>query len=99
MKKNLFLVFAILILAISLCGASLLNTKAEESDVPKAEVYYKSIQIRRGDSLWTIAEEYAPGTGMTTKEYVRELMQMNNLKKDVIHAGYNLTVMYCTYEE
>lgn len=99
MKKTLFLAVMIFILGISLCGVSLLNSRAEETDGQRAVFYYKSIEIQAGDSLWTIAEEYAPCTGMSVKEYIKELKQMNHLKKDVIHAGCHLTVMYCVYED
>lgn len=99
MKKTLFLIVLFLVLGISLCGVSLLNSKAEDNDGQQAVIYYKSIEIQAGDSLWTIAEEYAPCTGVTTKEYIKVLKQMNHLKKDVIHAGNHLTVMYSVCEE
>ena len=94
MKKTLFLAFLILILVSSLCGVSLLNSKAQETSRRETVLYYKSIEIQAGDTLWNIAEEYAPSTGMTTREYIEHLKQMNHLKKDVIHAGCHLTVMY-----
>lgn len=99
MKKTWLLACFIIIWGISFCGVSLLNSKAEENNLQKVIIYYKSIEIQAGDSLWTIAEEYAPHTGMTTKEYIKELKQMNDLKKDIIHAGCHLTVMYTVYEE
>lgn len=99
MKKTLFLVVLIFVLGISLCGVSMLNSKAEENNGRKAVIYYKSIEIQSGDSLWTIAQEYAPCIGMTTKEYIKVLKQMNHLKKDIIHAGNHLTVMYSVCEE
>ncbi len=98
MKRTWFLACFILILGISFCGISLLNSKAEETNRQSKVIYYKSIEIQAGDSLWTIAEEYAPYTGMTTKEYVKKLKQMNDLKKDMIHAGCHLTVMYAVEE-
>jgi len=44
----------------------------------------KSVTVRRGDSLWTIARAHGVSTG--------ELMTMNNLKSSVIHPGDRLTV-------
>jgi membrane-bound lytic murein transglycosylase D len=44
----------------------------------------KSVTVRRGDTLWTIARAHGVSTG--------ELMTMNNLKSSVIHPGDRLTV-------
>lgn len=100
MKKLLFLSFLILILGSGFCGLSLLNSMAEVSDEPKAVIYYKSIEIKSGDTLWSVAEQYAPGTGLSTADYVAQLKKMNHLAgKDTIHAGRHLTVMYPVFVE
>lgn len=44
----------------------------------------KTVTVRRGDSLWTIARAHGVSTG--------DLMTMNNLKSSVIHPGDRLTV-------
>jgi cell division protein YceG involved in septum cleavage len=56
--------------------------------------YYKSIRIEEGDSLWEIASDYKDGSEMSTEEYVKQLKEMNCLKKDTIHAGQYLMVVY-----
>lgn len=99
MKKLLFLLSLILILGSGFFGKSLLNTMAEEPHPPKAVIYYKSIEIEKGDTLWTIAEEYAPSAGMTVTEYIKQLKQMNHLGEDTIHAGCYLTIVYQIPEE
>lgn len=43
MKKTLFLAFLILILVSSLCGVSLLNSKAQETSRRETVLYYKSL--------------------------------------------------------
>ena len=40
------------------------------------------------------ANQYKDGSSMSTHEYVDQLRQMNSLKKDTIHAGQYLTVVY-----
>lgn len=99
MKKMLFLLSLILILGSGFCGKSLLNTMAEEPQAPKMVTYYQSIEIEKGDTLWAIAEEYAPGTGMTVPEYIKQLKQMNHLGEDTIHEGCYLTIVYQAAEE
>ena len=56
--------------------------------------YYKSVRIQEGDSLWGIARQYREGSSMSMEEYVNQLRQMNGLKKDTIHTGQYLTVVY-----
>ena len=99
MKRVLFILAFVLILGSSFCGNSLMNTMAEEPAGPKMVTYYKSIEIEKGDTLWDIAEEYAPGTGLTTVQYVQQLKQMNHLGEDTIHTGCHLIVMYKASEE
>ena len=54
-------------------------------------------ELRGGDTLWGIAEEYCPRQ-LSVKSYVKELKQINRLKTDDIHAGNYLTVVYYSDE-
>ena len=56
--------------------------------------YYKTITIQSGDTLWSIAQEYNTDDSKSTKDYVEELMSMNNLHNDNITAGQKLLVTY-----
>jgi len=94
MKKVLFLLTLFLILGSGFFGHSLLNTMAEEQETSRTVICYKSIEIEKGDTLWAIAEEYAPDMNMTVTDYIKQLKQMNHLGEDTIHAGCYLTVMY-----
>lgn len=85
----------IVILGSGFFGHSLINAMAEEPKPPVPAMYYKSIEIEEGDTLWGIASEYAAETGISIPEYVNLLKQMNNLADDTIHEGYHLTVRYC----
>lgn len=68
------------------------QTNAEESGIQYK--YYKSIQIEKGDSLWSIAKEYCTDAYAGTQEYVDELKEINNLTSDEIHYGQHLIVVY-----
>ncbi len=88
----------IALMVIAFCsgffGRGLLNAHAEEEISPELNCYYGSVQIRRGDTLWNIAENYSGSTGYNTKEYVEELKRINHLDSEEIHAGEYLTVLY-----
>ncbi len=84
----------ILSFGFGLCGTVMMSAMAKEPAGEKRSAYYTSIEIREGDTLWKIAQEYAPGTGLSVSEYVGCLRQMNRLSGDTIHTGNYLTVMY-----
>ena len=95
MKKVIILLLAVLlILGSGMCGDALGNAMAEGPEETVRLTYYKSVRIRTGDTLWDLAEQYAPDTDLTIVQYVEKLRQMNSLKDDTIHAGNYLTVMY-----
>ena len=56
--------------------------------------YYKSIEIEAGETLWSIAQENMTEDYASVYEYIEEVMEMNNLESDQIHAGQYLTVAY-----
>lgn len=88
----------IFLLAVSgFFGADLISAKAGDRQHPGFHKYYTSIQIKEGDSLWSIAKQYKTNSGKTTGEFVDELKRMNRLNEDTIHAGNYLTVSY--YQE
>lgn len=75
-------------------GRTLLSAHAEEEFVKPVNRYYTSIQLKKGDSLWKIADRYLEGSGYSREEYVEELKRMNGLKSEEIHSGEFLTVVY-----
>ncbi len=71
----------------------MLTTMAEGEPVTVSP-YYRSVEIKEGDSLWNIARQYKKGFHMSTEEYVNELKRMNSFCSDTIHKGQFLTVVY-----
>lgn len=67
--------------------------KASDEGVEVRNKIYTSITIKKGDTLWDIANEYADSS-YTTKEYINELMQINNLNSTKIKSGNKLIVFY-----
>ena len=93
MKKVIILLLAVLlILGSGMCGDALGNAMAEGPEETVRLTYYKSVRIRTGDTLWDLAEQYAPDIFTRLEQHLR--CQMNSLKDDTIHAGNYLTVMY-----
>ena len=85
--------FTVLLFAPLLWDVPCLPSMAKEEGAGPRP-YYKSVRIQEGDSLWGIARQYREGSSMSMDEYVNQLRQMNSLKKDTIHTGQYLTVVY-----
>ena len=61
---------------------------------PAAVTYYKSIEVKHGDTLWNIAETYMNDRFDSVAEYVNVLKDINNLDSYDILAGSYLMVCY-----
>ena len=94
MKKSLVFFSLGAMLGCGFFSIFLMNVLAKEPQKPEMISYYTCIEIRPGDTLWSIAETYTEGTDISVEEYVRRLKQMNHIGEDIIHPGHYLTVMY-----
>lgn len=78
-------------------GSSAIFTKATTRDEAK-NIYYKyytQIEIQRGDSLWEIAGKYMEnGPYKSRKDYMEEIVEINQLSSTKIIKGQHLIVPY-----
>lgn len=95
--KKMIITILVLTVCVLLCGG-IVAYAGENSNRELGYKYYSSRLIEAGDTLWGIASELAPGTGLSVEEYIRELKTMNGLQSDTIHAGNYLTVSYYSAE-
>lgn len=54
----------------------------------------ESVQIKKGDSLWSIADKYYTKECGGMKQYINEIKRTNHLSTDTIHEGNYLLVPY-----
>ena len=87
----------ICLIALLAIGGSVILTKATTTEEAK-NVYYKyytQIEIEEGDSLWGIAGEYMEhGPYESRKEYMNEVVELNQLSSTTIIKGQHLVVPY-----
>ena len=85
------------IIALLAIGSSVILTKATTTEEAK-DVYYKyytQIEIADGDSLWEIAGKYMEhGPYESRKDYMNEVVELNQLSSTTIIAGQHLVVPY-----
>lgn len=55
-----------------------------------------SIEIQKGDTLWSIASDYITDEYEDVNEYIEEIKFSNGLTSDTIHAGNYIIVPYYT---
>ena len=75
-----------------------LNSKAvEETDVTYK--YFKSFEIGKEDTLWSIAKEHIDYTYYDDiNDYIEEVMNINHLKDDTIKYGQCIIIPYFSDE-
>lgn len=98
-RRNVLLSFLTLCLAITLAFSLtgfLSNAKSNEETV--FYKYYTSIQVERGATLFSIAEEYKGEHYDSAEAYIEEVMRMNSLHDEKIIAGQHLIIPYYSSE-
>lgn len=70
------LIFTIIFLAIN-------NTSSEQ---------YMRVTVSEGDSLWTIAERYAAEHSLSNHEFIKWVVDENDIIGDTIHPGEQLII-------
>ena len=78
-----------------LLGSSIMASgKSTASEEHPSFKYYTSIQIEKGDTLWSIADTYITSEYDSIQDYIDEVKELNHLGPDDIHAGQYLTIPY-----
>lgn len=93
-RRRISFLTAVVICAVFIAILGSTVASAKENTKEERNKYYKSIEVKQGDTLWSIAEEYITSEYESTDEYIDELIKMNGLENDTIHTGSNLVVTY-----
>lgn len=99
-RRKLFIkkVLTALFLLIFLLGLNVLgpdhSADAHEDKCPGKQIYYTSIEVTSGDTLWDIAEEYSDMAYGSVYDYIREVKTINGLTSNNIQDGQYLTIPY-----
>jgi cell division protein YceG involved in septum cleavage len=91
-----FSVTLLLILLLSF-GSILSYAKSSKEEVPVYK-YYKSIEIKSGETMSSIADQYLSDEYDSKEQYINEVIQINALKEDIIHNGQYLIIPYYSQE-
>lgn len=96
-RRRMLIIFCLTIIVMFGIGVGFgtLLTRAEEPTHEPAYKYYANIEIQRGDTLWSIADEYMDSVHyIDRKEYLDELMTLNHMSDDHLISGQKILVPY-----
>lgn len=99
LRKNIKIFFVLPMLLVVLAytiyyGGVLSNAHGNLQEDPVGFKYYKSIEIKQGDSLWGIAQKYMTEEYDSPQEYIEEIKQLNGLTSDTLQESKHLLVAY-----
>ncbi len=87
-------VFAVILMIVT-ASLSIRSFANEKSPAVSRSKYYRSIEIKKGDTLSGIAARYISSEYSGKKEYISEVVRLNNLDDiNDIHAGDHLIIPY-----
>ncbi len=97
-RNIIMLVLTTIVLSSFLIFFATMSTQASDMEHQVSYKYFKSVYITQGDTLWSIAEANMDNHYSSTREYIKEVKQMNSLTSDRIECGSYLIVPYFSTE-
>lgn len=98
-KRPFFITGAVLIISLlSVCFFLYFGDRVVKAQESANYIQYKVVEIKNGDSLWSIAKENMDNTNdsgfINIYQYIHEIKRCNNMKSNQINAGCYLMVPY-----
>lgn len=93
-KKQFFAMLGILIAITLTVFFLLIPTDVTAQKLVDSRKQIVSVQIKKGDTLWSIADKYITDDYKNMKSYIREIKETNGLSSDTIHEGNYIVIPY-----
>lgn len=98
-RRPFFITGAVLIISLlSVCFFLYFGDRVVKAQESANDIQYKVVEIKNGDSLWSIAKENMDNTNdsgfINIYQYIHEIKRCNNMKSNQINAGCYLMVPY-----
>ncbi len=98
-RQRFLLIIAGIFAAIAIIAASgsrLRSHQAQASDIYTETTLYKSVYVKSGDTLWTIADLYMDESYEDKADYIDEIREINHISGKSLQAGSYIIVPYKT---
>jgi len=92
-KKIWYVGAAILFVVILFSVCFITKTVTAQRDTDRIKLV-RSIEVKKGDSLWSIASDYITDDYDDMNEYIEEIKYSNGMASDDIHVGNFIIVPY-----
>ncbi|MBO5145130.1 MAG: LysM peptidoglycan-binding domain-containing protein [Lachnospiraceae bacterium] len=97
-RRN-FIILAVFIVIVTAILFMSFSTQANDFEHQPSYKYYKSIEVSKGDTLWSIANDNIDSEHYkSTYDYISEVKKMNSLTSDNIVSGSYITIPYYSSE-
>ena len=83
--------FTVFMLIMLLAVMTLLGAAAPRTTVNTSKVTYRAVEINDGDTLWEVAEKYAPDA-KEIRRFVYEIRNVNSLDTPDLSVGQYILV-------
>ncbi|WOO37001.1 LysM peptidoglycan-binding domain-containing protein [Anaerocolumna sp. AGMB13020] len=93
-KKHYLVLYGFCIAIILVISILLISTNVNAEKLQTSTKHIISIQIEKGDTLWSIASQYITDDYSDMNEYIKEIKKTNGLTTDTIHEGKYLVIPY-----
>lgn len=100
-RRNFTMLIAFLLIVIAAISILFMSfsTQANDFEHQPSYKYYKSIEVSKGDTLWSIANDNIDSEHYkNTYEYINEVKKMNSLTSDKIVSGSYIIIPYYSSE-
>ena len=79
-KRVIVLVCVLVIFAVILIGNSIITFAGSRAEQP-VHKYYTSVQLQKGDSLWSLADQYAASDRTSRAQFIDEVCELNGISE------------------
>ncbi len=93
-KKRIWMAGAVLLFVVLLFSIFFITKTVTAQRNTDRRKLVASIEIQKGDTLWSIASEYFTEEYDDMNDYIEEIMESNGMVSDQIHSGRYIIVPY-----
>lgn len=99
MRWKFAIVILLALVLFFAAGSAVSGNRSVVDAKGSSEKRFKSIQVQKGDSLWSIAQEYMSEEYRSVGDYIEEVCETNHIYDDKIHEDMYLVIPYYTKDQ
>ncbi len=93
-KRRIWTIGAIILVLAIIFSVGFITKTVTAQRISERAKYVTSIEVQKGDSLWSIASQYISEEYTDMNQYIEEIKYSNGLATDVINTGNFIIVPY-----